>query len=70
MLGDPSESARDEDTLALLRYGLSRYRTSTPLPEGRVVGAIELRYRDGESVDAGRRARRSTAWCAAASARR
>ncbi|MBA3326968.1 MAG: D-alanyl-D-alanine carboxypeptidase [Solirubrobacterales bacterium] len=51
VLGSPTESARDQDTLALLRYGLSRYRTSTPLPEGRVMGEIDLRYRDGETVE-------------------
>jgi serine-type D-Ala-D-Ala carboxypeptidase (penicillin-binding protein 5/6) len=31
VLGEPSEAARDQDTLALLRYGLSRFRRVTPV---------------------------------------
>lgn len=31
-LGDPSEATRDSDTLALLRYGLTHYHRSKPLP--------------------------------------
>jgi D-alanyl-D-alanine carboxypeptidase (penicillin-binding protein 5/6) len=50
VLGDPSERARDADSLALLRYGLSSYEAATPLPEGRVLGRVALRYRGGESV--------------------
>jgi D-alanyl-D-alanine carboxypeptidase (penicillin-binding protein 5/6) len=51
VLGEPSERARDSDSLALLRYGLSAYEATTALPEGRIVGKIALRYRGGESVD-------------------
>ncbi|HUR85295.1 MAG TPA: D-alanyl-D-alanine carboxypeptidase family protein [Solirubrobacteraceae bacterium] len=51
VLGEPSERARDNDSLALLRYGLDSYRATTPLPEGRVLGKVALRYRGGESVD-------------------
>jgi D-alanyl-D-alanine carboxypeptidase (penicillin-binding protein 5/6) len=50
VLGEPSEAARDADSLALLRYGLSSYEAATPLPQGRVVGKIALRYRGGDSV--------------------
>ncbi|MEY2513634.1 MAG: hypothetical protein QOJ89_992 [bacterium] len=51
VLGEPSERARDTDSLALLRYGLSSYEARTALPEGRIVGKIGLRYRGGEFVD-------------------
>ena len=51
VLGEPSERARDTDSLALLRYGLNAYEAVTPLPRGRTLGKIALRYRAGESVD-------------------
>lgn len=51
VLGDPSEGARDSDSLKLLRYGLRGYEVATSLPQGRVVGNVALRYRGGESVD-------------------
>ncbi|MBA3748168.1 MAG: D-alanyl-D-alanine carboxypeptidase [Solirubrobacterales bacterium] len=51
VLGEPSERARDADSLALLRYGLNAYEAATPLPEGRIVGKIALRYRGDESVN-------------------
>jgi D-alanyl-D-alanine carboxypeptidase (penicillin-binding protein 5/6) len=50
VLGEPSERARDADSLTLLRYGLRSYDAVTALPEGRVLGKVALRYRDGESV--------------------
>jgi D-alanyl-D-alanine carboxypeptidase (penicillin-binding protein 5/6) len=50
VLGEPSERARDADSLALLRYGLRSYDAVTALPEGRVLGKVPLRYRDGETV--------------------
>lgn len=50
VLGEPSERARDADSLALLRYGLDSYNARTVLPEGRVLGRIGLQYRD-ETVD-------------------
>lgn len=50
VMGDPSERARNEDSLALLRYGLRSYRARTILPEGRVVGHTALKFRDGQSV--------------------
>jgi D-alanyl-D-alanine carboxypeptidase (penicillin-binding protein 5/6) len=50
VLGEPSERARDVDSLALLRYGLGSYEATTPLPQGRILGKIALRYRSGESV--------------------
>jgi D-alanyl-D-alanine carboxypeptidase (penicillin-binding protein 5/6) len=52
VLGEPSERARDSDTLALLRYGLDGYDAVTALPQGRVLDRVALRYRRGESVEA------------------
>ncbi len=51
VLGEPSERARDADSLALLRYGLSAYEARTVMPQGRVLGRVPLRYRRGESID-------------------
>ena len=51
VLGEPSERARDSDSLALLRYGLDSYDARTVLPEGRVLGRVGLRYRGDDSVD-------------------
>ena len=50
VLGEPSEAARDADSLALLRYGLNSYEAVTPLPQGRVLGKIALRYRGDDAV--------------------
>jgi D-alanyl-D-alanine carboxypeptidase (penicillin-binding protein 5/6) len=46
VLGDPSEGARDADTLALLRYGLVQYQVVRPVVSGREVATVKLRYRD------------------------
>ena len=51
VLGEPSERARDADSLALLRYGLDSYVAATALPEGRILGRVPLRYRSGEFVN-------------------
>jgi D-alanyl-D-alanine carboxypeptidase (penicillin-binding protein 5/6) len=51
VLGEPNEHARDADSLALLRYGLSAYEAVTPLPQGRTLGKADLRYRHGQAVD-------------------
>jgi D-alanyl-D-alanine carboxypeptidase (penicillin-binding protein 5/6) len=51
VLGEPTERARDADSLALLRYGLDSYVAATALPEGRILGRVPLRYRSGESVE-------------------
>ncbi len=50
VLGDPSEAARDQDTLRLLRYATARYRVATALKKGQRFAAAKLRYRD-ETVD-------------------
>jgi D-alanyl-D-alanine carboxypeptidase (penicillin-binding protein 5/6) len=50
VLADPSESARDTDSLRLLRYGLSRYHRIEPVRRRAVFASAALRFRD-ESVD-------------------
>jgi serine-type D-Ala-D-Ala carboxypeptidase (penicillin-binding protein 5/6) len=50
VLGDPSEAARDSDSLRLLRYGLSRYHRVSPVRKGAVFAQAALKYRD-EHVD-------------------
>ncbi|WP_205697550.1 D-alanyl-D-alanine carboxypeptidase family protein [Conexibacter sp. SYSU D00693] len=50
VLGDQTEADRDRDTLALLRYGVSRYRVRTAVREDEPVARADLEARD-ESVD-------------------
>ena len=45
VLGDPSEAARDSDSLSLLRYGLARYHQVTALRDGQVLGRARLAHR-------------------------
>lgn len=60
VLGDPSEAARDADTLALLRYGLGRYRRVTALRRGEPVADVRLAYRaESVALQATRTARRT-----------
>ncbi len=51
VLGEPSEAARDRDSLALLRYGLRRYQVVTAVSRGQVLDHVPLRYRGDERVD-------------------
>jgi serine-type D-Ala-D-Ala carboxypeptidase (penicillin-binding protein 5/6) len=44
VLGDPSERARDGDTLTLLRYGQSRYRRVAVVGTGQELGRASIRY--------------------------
>ena len=46
VMGEPSESARDADTLALLRYGLEHFRRVRVLSPGRVVARTGVEHRD------------------------
>ena len=46
VLGTPSEAARDSDTLALMKWGLKRYRRTTVLERGRQVATTKLDFRD------------------------
>jgi serine-type D-Ala-D-Ala carboxypeptidase (penicillin-binding protein 5/6) len=50
VLGDPSEAARDSDSLALLKYGLGRYHVVTAVKKDQVVAHAGLSHRD-EQVD-------------------
>ena len=51
VLGEPSERARDSDSLTLLRYGLDSYNARNVLPEGRVLGRVGLKYRGDDTVE-------------------
>jgi D-alanyl-D-alanine carboxypeptidase (penicillin-binding protein 5/6) len=44
VMGEPSEGARDADTLTLMRYGLSRFRTKRVLSSRRAVSRPQVRY--------------------------
>ena len=44
VLGDGSEAARDADTLALLRHGLSFYRRVTPVQAGATLAHAQVKY--------------------------
>lgn len=48
VLGAPSEGARDADTLKLLQYGFSQYKSSTPVKAGSTVAGPELDYGRGK----------------------
>jgi serine-type D-Ala-D-Ala carboxypeptidase (penicillin-binding protein 5/6) len=50
VMGEPSEAARDADSLTLLRYGLSSFTRKTGLRKGAVLARPKLAYRD-EHVD-------------------
>ena len=47
VLGTPSESARDDDTLALLSYGFGNFHSLTPVVAGRVLARPTVQYRPG-----------------------
>jgi D-alanyl-D-alanine carboxypeptidase (penicillin-binding protein 5/6) len=44
VLGEPSEAARDVDTLALLRWGIDQYRRVTVLRPGRTVAYAKVAH--------------------------
>ncbi len=46
VMGAPTETARDDDTLTLLRYGFSLYRRKTPVQRGERLAAPAVRGRD------------------------
>jgi serine-type D-Ala-D-Ala carboxypeptidase (penicillin-binding protein 5/6) len=46
VLGDPSEAARDADSLTLLRYGLDRYHRLAATVRGRAYASAKLAHRD------------------------
>lgn len=47
VLGEPSEGARNADSLALLQFGLRRYHSVTVLRRGQVLARPGLDYRSG-----------------------
>jgi D-alanyl-D-alanine carboxypeptidase (penicillin-binding protein 5/6) len=49
VLGEPSEAARDLDTLALLRHGLGQYRRLRPVVGDRPVASAAIAHRDGRA---------------------
>jgi D-alanyl-D-alanine carboxypeptidase (penicillin-binding protein 5/6) len=50
VMGEPSEAARDADSLTLLRHGVSSFKRQTGLQKGAVLARPKLAYRD-EHVD-------------------
>jgi D-alanyl-D-alanine carboxypeptidase (penicillin-binding protein 5/6) len=46
VMGEPSEAARDSDTIDLLRFGLSRFRRRAVLAVGRSVADPRVKYHD------------------------
>ena len=50
VLGAPSESARDSDTLGLLRYGLKQYRRAHPVRAGATLATAGVEYFGGREV--------------------
>jgi D-alanyl-D-alanine carboxypeptidase (penicillin-binding protein 5/6) len=49
VLGEPSESARDADTLSLLRWGLGRFSRVRVLDRGRALARPDIEYRDEDA---------------------
>jgi D-alanyl-D-alanine carboxypeptidase (penicillin-binding protein 5/6) len=49
--GEPTEAARDNDSLALLRYGLDQYRRARVLTTNRRLAVAKVRYHDQDRVD-------------------
>jgi serine-type D-Ala-D-Ala carboxypeptidase (penicillin-binding protein 5/6) len=50
VLGDPTEDARDADTLTLLDYGLSQLKRVTAVRKGERLGTAKVRYRESETI--------------------
>ena len=50
VLGEPSEAARDQDTLTLLRFGLSRFRPLRALDARRPVAHVRIKDRGGRAA--------------------
>lgn len=50
VLGAPSEAARNADTLALMRYGFTRYQRSRGVVRGRVYARAPVRFQRGAEV--------------------
>ena len=50
VLGEPSESARDADSLALLRWGLAQFQRLRPVTGGEELARAEIRWRGDETA--------------------
>jgi D-alanyl-D-alanine carboxypeptidase (penicillin-binding protein 5/6) len=50
VLGEPSEAARDADSLALLRYGVDAFESVPALERTRTIGSLLVNYFDGAHV--------------------
>lgn len=50
VLGDPGVYSRNADTLALLRYGFSRYRSDTVFARTDVLARPRVRYREQDRI--------------------
>jgi serine-type D-Ala-D-Ala carboxypeptidase (penicillin-binding protein 5/6) len=48
VLGTPTETDRDQETLQLLEYGFSRYRKRVPIRAGQALAEPSVRYTGGE----------------------
>jgi D-alanyl-D-alanine carboxypeptidase (penicillin-binding protein 5/6) len=46
VLGEPSEQARDADTVALLKWGLGRFHRERAIDPGRPLARADVEYRD------------------------
>jgi D-alanyl-D-alanine carboxypeptidase (penicillin-binding protein 5/6) len=55
VLGEPSESARDADTLRLLRWGLGRFHRVRALDPRRPLARADIEYRDERAALVARR---------------
>jgi serine-type D-Ala-D-Ala carboxypeptidase (penicillin-binding protein 5/6) len=49
VLGEPTEAARNSETLALLRWGLGRFQRVRVLDPRRMVAQADIEYRDGSA---------------------
>ena len=50
VLGEPSEGARDADTLALLRWGIDQYKRVTLMRRGRTVARVGVAHFDNLKI--------------------
>jgi D-alanyl-D-alanine carboxypeptidase (penicillin-binding protein 5/6) len=50
VMGTPSESARDADALALLRWAYATHRFATPVRSGQVFATARLKYRPEDEI--------------------
>jgi D-alanyl-D-alanine carboxypeptidase (penicillin-binding protein 5/6) len=50
VLGEPSEAARDSDSLALLDWGLGQFHSVTPVKAGAELARAKIRWRGDDTV--------------------